>query len=191
MTLAHQRKKNPEQVRLALLHGAADSASQAGLAAVSVQSVCNAAGVTKGAFFHHFINKQALLDEVFNWLLSQIDKHLDELIEQDSEKHGCFTRAFVHTVFQPKSSISPQKEGALWVSTMTDPDLRLKWVTWFESRLDKHNETDGGPILETVRLTVDGIWLAGLTGVKIQHSKQIYTHLLELTYEDAIQNVKK
>jgi AcrR family transcriptional regulator len=183
MTNAHHRKKNPEHVRLALLEGAVELAALGGLAAVSIQSVSEAAGVTKGAFFHHFLNKQALLEEVFSWMLSQIDQRLDELMAADEEAYGRFTRAFVHTVFQHESSETARKQAGLWIATLTDAELRGKWVNWFDGRLDRHQDTDSGPVLESVRLTVDGIWLAGLSGVAIRHPEEIYARLLALTYQ--------
>ncbi|NHZ35373.1 TetR/AcrR family transcriptional regulator [Massilia rubra] len=182
MSEAHHRKKNPQQVRMDLLEGTAELAAQGGLAAVSVQSVSAAAGVTKGAFFHHFLNKQALLDEVFTWMLGHLDQRLDELIAADKQPYGCFTRAFVNTVFLHESSSAARKQAGLWIATLTDTELRGKWVAWYDGRLARHAETDGGPVLECVRLTVDGIWLAGLSGVAIRHPDEIHARLLALTY---------
>lgn len=79
-------------------------------------------------------------------MLAQIDQHLDELTERDDESYGCFTRALVHTVFQNESGESARKQGALWIATLTDPVLRIKWITWFNARMVKHKETDSGAI---------------------------------------------
>ncbi len=46
--------------RTRLLDAARDIVRQQGFAATSVDQLCRAAGVTKGAFFHHFPSKQAL-----------------------------------------------------------------------------------------------------------------------------------
>jgi TetR/AcrR family transcriptional repressor of nem operon len=45
--------------RSALLDAGIDLIRRQGLAATSVDDVCRAAGVTKGAFFHHFSSKEA------------------------------------------------------------------------------------------------------------------------------------
>jgi TetR/AcrR family transcriptional repressor of nem operon len=45
--------------RTALLDAGIDVIRRQGLAATSVDDVCRAAGVTKGAFFHHFESKEA------------------------------------------------------------------------------------------------------------------------------------
>lgn len=46
--------------RTRLLEAARDIIRQKGFAATSVDDLCQAAGVTKGAFFHHFKTKEAL-----------------------------------------------------------------------------------------------------------------------------------
>jgi TetR/AcrR family transcriptional repressor of nem operon len=55
-------KKSPERgdARTRLLDAARDVIRQKGFAATSVDDLCQSAGVTKGAFFHHFKTKDAL-----------------------------------------------------------------------------------------------------------------------------------
>jgi len=48
------------EARDRLLEAARDVIRARGFAATSVDDLCNAAGVTKGAFFHHFESKEAL-----------------------------------------------------------------------------------------------------------------------------------
>jgi TetR/AcrR family transcriptional regulator, transcriptional repressor for nem operon len=48
------------EARLRLLTAAMDLIRRQGFAATSVDDLCAAAGVTKGAFFHHFASKEAL-----------------------------------------------------------------------------------------------------------------------------------
>jgi TetR/AcrR family transcriptional repressor of nem operon len=55
-------KHNPERgdARSRLLEAARDMIRAKGYSATTVDDLCRAAGVTKGAFFHHFENKEAL-----------------------------------------------------------------------------------------------------------------------------------
>lgn len=55
-------KQSPERgnARTRLLEAARDIVRQKGFAATTVDDLCQSAGVTKGAFFHHFKTKDAL-----------------------------------------------------------------------------------------------------------------------------------
>ena len=53
------RKANP-QTRDTLMEAAFGLVRQKGLSATSVDEICAAAGVSKGAFFHHFKSKEEL-----------------------------------------------------------------------------------------------------------------------------------
>ena len=50
----------PPTTRARLLEAAMALVRARGFAATSVDDLCRAAGVTKGAFFHHFVSKEAL-----------------------------------------------------------------------------------------------------------------------------------
>lgn len=50
----------PSQTRTSLLEAARDTIRRKGFAATSVDDLCQATGVTKGAYFHHFRSKEAM-----------------------------------------------------------------------------------------------------------------------------------
>ena len=60
--MSRPTKHQPERgdARTRLLEAARDVIRAKGFAATSVDDLCKAAGVTKGAFFHHFESKEAL-----------------------------------------------------------------------------------------------------------------------------------
>lgn len=60
--MSRPTKQSPERgnARIRLLEAARDIIREKGFAATSVDDLCRAADVTKGAFFHHFGSKEAL-----------------------------------------------------------------------------------------------------------------------------------
>ncbi|WP_306026838.1 TetR/AcrR family transcriptional regulator [Stappia sp. MMSF_3263] len=181
MENAHTRKKQPELVRRALLDRAAELAVEQGLAAVTVQAVADAAGVTKGGFMHHFPSKQALIDAVFRELLDTLDQDLDARIEADPEATGAFTRAYLGSVLDMIPGASGGPWAALYVSMLADPDLRALWAGWYEARLERHQATDDTVQLAAVRAAADGIWLADLTGIALHGRAGLHALLLDMT----------
>lgn len=172
------RKKQPEIIRRALLDEAARLAVAQGLAAVTVQAVADAAGVTKGGFMHHFPSKQALIDAVFHHLLDVIDGELDRRIAADPEPHGAFTRAYLEIVFDAGHDDYAGPWAPLSISMLTDAALRALWAQWFEARLARHHATDGDMALTVVRLAADGIWLADIAGIELADRTMLRNQLL-------------
>lgn len=179
-----RRKKQPERVRRMLLDTAARLAVDEGLAAMTVQAVASAAGVTKGGLFHHFPNKAALVAAVFSDLLDRLDAQIDALMAADQDAHGRFTRAYVEAVFDDHALDNDGPWAALSVSMITDPELRRLWSGWMEHRLAQHAGTDNDPALEVVRLAADGAWLAfllGSSGAGIDDIAALRTRLVGMT----------
>ncbi len=177
----YRRKKQPELVHRALLDHAARLAVEQGIAAVTVQAVADAAGVTKGGLLHHFPSKQALIDAVFADLLDALDRQLDTRIAADPDPRGAFTRAYLDSVFD----MEPESNGAVWaalaISMLADPPLRRLWSDWVKARLERHRATDGTPALAAIRFAADGIWLADLTGTAVDERANMRDFLLRQT----------
>ena len=62
------------ETRTRILLAAETCFGQAGYAAASVDLICKEAGVTKGAFYHHFPSKQALFLTMLDQWLGQLDQ---------------------------------------------------------------------------------------------------------------------
>jgi AcrR family transcriptional regulator len=69
------RQQRGEETRSELLQAAAAAFAEQGYDATSVAQICRRAGVSKGAFYHHFESKQDLF-------LSLLDFWLDGLVQQ-------------------------------------------------------------------------------------------------------------
>jgi len=66
-----------EETRYRILKAAEESFAQHGYDGTAVAQICHRAGVTKGAFYHHFPSKQALFLELLNHWLAGLDARLD------------------------------------------------------------------------------------------------------------------
>lgn len=71
-----RRQAQAQHTRRAILDAAVALSRQVGFAKVTVRDICQAAGVTTGAFYHHFESKDALLNQGFN----SLDAYLEEAL---------------------------------------------------------------------------------------------------------------
>lgn len=152
MINAHRRKKDPEKVRMNLIESAKRLAQKNGFSAVRLDAVASDAGVTKGALFHHFRNKQALVTAVFEHLLQEFKHDLIIKMASDPDAYGRFTRAYVRLVFETSAD---SDYGPLWLTTLSEPDLRMTWGKWLNDLLLIYGELDLP--LESARFAADGI----------------------------------
>ena len=164
MATAHHRKKEPDKVRRSLIERTAKLALDEGPAAITIQAVAEAAGVTKGGLLHHFSSKQALIEAVFADLLKQLADEIDRYMAEDAEPVGRFTRAYVRAAFADHKLGTRSPWAALSVTMVADPGMRRLWSDWLDARLAAHSQTDGTARLEIVRLAADGVWMADLMG---------------------------
>lgn len=65
-----------EETRAHLLQAALESFAQSGYDATGVNQICQAAGVSKGAFYYHFPSKQAIFMQLLEDWLSSLDRQL-------------------------------------------------------------------------------------------------------------------
>lgn len=77
--------RNPDETRASILSAAQLAFGELGYDRASVSEVCQRAGVTKGAFYHHFESKQAVFFELLDNWLEDMDARLDAFAEQTSD----------------------------------------------------------------------------------------------------------
>jgi AcrR family transcriptional regulator len=81
-----------QQTHLRILNAALVVFSRDGYAASSVNEICAEAGVSKGAFFHHFPTKQALFLELLETWLATLDTQLEAI----RLEHKAVPQALIH-----------------------------------------------------------------------------------------------
>ena len=76
MEYAQRRKLQSEATARRILHTALELMRSQGFDQVSVRDICKAAGITTGAFYHHFASKEDLLSRGF----SPLDTYMEEAL---------------------------------------------------------------------------------------------------------------
>ncbi len=72
----NRQQLRSEETRSRILVAAETSFATGGYEATSVDAICHAAGLSKGAFYHHFASKEALFLELLNRWLVGMDAQL-------------------------------------------------------------------------------------------------------------------
>ncbi len=70
-------QRRGEETRARILEAATECFAQHGYGGTGVAEICRRAGVTKGAFYHHFPSKQALFLELLDCWLAGLDTQLE------------------------------------------------------------------------------------------------------------------
>lgn len=162
MKNAYQRKKEPERVRQQLLEVAARLSLEQGIAAVTLDKVSRAAGVSKGGLLHHFPNKLALLDGLFDELITRFDRAIEAAMAEDDVERGRFTRAYLTVCFDLDADAEGQDWQVLAIALLAEPHLKARWRDWVVRRSAEFAQTDGSPNCLIARFAADGVWLADL-----------------------------
>lgn len=179
----HQRKKEPQLIRQSILQHTILLAADKGVNGVSIQAVADLVGVTKGGVFHHFSNKQKLLESMIVMLLAQLDEVVDRLIDEDPEPYGRFTRAYIEITLEKQIMGLQQSWSAISMTMLTDKTFNEYWIEWMNSRLERHHQTDSDIELKIVRYAADGIWLTAFTEVEDESETQLLKQeLIARTY---------
>jgi AcrR family transcriptional regulator len=177
---AYMKKKDPLFVRESLLNAAFEIAATKGIADVTVNKVSEFADVTKGAFFHHFNNKEALVTELMQMLLKRLGQQFDQLMAEEENTDGCFTRAYIRAAFS-EGAAEREVWGAL-LSLMASRDrVGRAWDSWLSERLKRHSKTDSRIELRVVRLAADGVWFERIMNAKSKNLKGIEEYLIGMT----------
>ena len=166
MTQAHRRKKQPDVLRPQLLQAAAQLALESGLRAVTLDAVAARAGVSKGGLQHHFRNKQALLDALFDDAVETFNADVAAAIASDAQAEGRAARAYMRaTLKEERKEDAASYLHLLLALMLTDADTRDRWAP----RIAEIASPDPLPAAEAARLMIcrlaaDGLWLADLLG---------------------------
>lgn len=180
MSMANRRSKDPEAVKSALLNATVSLSLEGGISAVTTQSVCQMAGVSKGALTHHYASKQALLDSVFDDLLARFESEVLSLLSEHSLTEGAFTKAYVEVCFNILEDKSLRPLAALSTLLIGDKGCRKRWQDWSERMLSHYEVTDSAIHCQMARLAADGAWYNSLIHNSTVNYTAVKAEILQL-----------
>lgn len=82
MDYTQRRKEQAQRTETAILNTALTLMRENGFEAVTVRDICKAAGITTGAFYHHFQSKEELFDKGF----APLDQYMAKAMENESDE---------------------------------------------------------------------------------------------------------
>ena len=88
MDYAQRRKLQGKETERRILNAALDLMRDRGFDKVSIRDICKEAGITTGAFYHHFSSKEALLESGFAPLDDYMAGAYAKFMEQSGELIG-------------------------------------------------------------------------------------------------------
>ncbi len=114
-----QRKEKAKDTRRAIMEAASQLIRQNGFEKMTVRDICARAGVTTGAFYHHFASKEALLVQGF----SSLDDHLEESLsaydlQDPAEKLVTLLRCYA----QYTEDLGWQNMALYYTRRLSDPE---------------------------------------------------------------------
>jgi AcrR family transcriptional regulator len=146
-----------------LLEAAEQLIIEGGLGQLSVDAVLGRAGLSKGAFFHHFESRDALLAALIERLALDVDHRIAERSGVDPEKHGLRLRTQIAMTFDsdPTERVRLQ---ALVLAFIEAALAGSSFVTTARATNEaelRANLKDGVPMGDAlvVQFALDGYWL--------------------------------
>lgn len=123
-------RRKGEETRQRILETALICFSESGYDKTGVAKICRTAGISKGAFYHHFESKQALFLELLNHWLEGLDAEIRHIREQTSDVPSTLMQIarMVRQVFEAGHGKLPMfleflnqaaRDKAIWMATIS------------------------------------------------------------------------
>jgi AcrR family transcriptional regulator len=177
--------------RQSLLQAARRVVAEQGVAALTLDAVAQAAGVSKGGLLYHFPSKDKLIEGMIEHLIGGFEAELSAELARDSNPGapGSWARAYARASCAPDAqslSMSTDLLAAIAIRPELLDPLRARYAEW--QRQLEHDGID--PAIATiVRLAADGLWVADMFGaapIGEPLRGQVLAALLKLTQEQTL-----
>jgi len=169
-------QQRSEETRTHILEAAVKQFSVNGYNKASVDNICEQAGVSKGAFYHHFPSKQAVFLALLNQWLTVLDEQLLAATQQTSTAAEAMQRiaGMSRVVFQSAGGQLPMflefwsqsaHDPTVWKNTIAPYQRYREYFSLLietgvaEGSIRKADTSTAGPVLMAL---VVGVLLQGL-----------------------------
>lgn len=175
-----KRKNKPEELKHGLIMAAKHLMVSDGVVNLSMQKVADAAGTSKGGLFHHFKNKEELLNAVVGLYIAQLNTAILTITDELGAAQGRFTKAYLQVIFQDSKIGMNSNWSGLLTAIHADANMFEVWQNWMAQKQKQFAATDSHPQYQVVRYAIEGAQLD--SGLKSDQTKQheIYETLASL-----------
>lgn len=114
-----RRQTQAENTRRAILDAASRLTREEGFDKLTIRDICHAAGVTTGAFYHHFSSKEDILNQGF----ASLDSFLERILEPYREAPPLDRlEALLRSYAQYVEEMSWQTMALYYIRRLSDPE---------------------------------------------------------------------
>jgi AcrR family transcriptional regulator len=156
-SISKRPPRQPEVVKARLIQAAAGLLS--GGAPVSIGSVADAAGVSKGAVQYHFGTREQLFLALFDAYIGSFEGALSESECPDEPAALRYARLTI----KPIDSEEETAWRAVLIASVMDRQVASRWSDWVAA--DRATDRPASPASLLVRLAADGLWFSQLLSV--------------------------
>lgn len=170
----------------ALFEAAIQIAAQGGVKALTIESLAQAAGMTKGGVQYHFPSKDALYESVLEYALTLFDDALEEMAPPGS-KPGKWLHAYVDLSLGPPTD--HDNAVATLLAGIPVHDDRARPYRHFAAKWKARANADGkdAAINTIVRLAADSVWMErAYLGASASETAKVKKKLHQLIDEERV-----
>ena len=189
------RRKINESAREKIFREAEQLILTQGFNGTSLDSVCAAAGITKGAFFHHFASKEDLASQILRkyWLQTVSELAASKYMKSKSPLSRLLgTISFFEDLFEiPKRPTACLIGNITQEVALTSPSVRatcesifLEWADALRSNIEevwmsqkRTKKLDSRGLAEMIIATVEGAFILVKATNDLRASKRTMSHL--------------
>ncbi|GAB1440711.1 TetR/AcrR family transcriptional regulator [Providencia sp.] len=147
-----------------LLDAAEDIVIHQGAAALTIDAVAKAMGISKGGVQYCFGNKDALIDAMFERWGQSYDEVFSRSLEQDSSPEGEILAHLKATHQHDKVAMA--KGAALMASLLQTPEYLESTRIWYRERIKNlDTSTEKGKLARMVFLATEGVFMLRYMGL--------------------------